>query len=78
MDVGYSHHKVSKKEFSHPRPNFGLLIVKAHILSVKVFERAWNIYQKAPESKKRMVATDQNTIAVSMKWARWRWTYNFS
>ena len=78
MDVGYLTDKVYKTSFSAPRPNFGLFLVKAHPYSVKAFARAWRDYQKAPQRELNLVATDQNAIVNALKWARWRWDYNFS
>lgn len=60
------------------RPNFGLYIVKAHPYSVKAFKNAWRTYQKSDNESRSDVAVDQNHIVNSMKWARWRWNYNFS
>ena len=78
MDVGYLTDKVYKTSFSSPRPNFGLFLVKSHPYSVKAFSRAWRDYQKAPQRELNIVATDQNCIVNALKWARWRWDFNFS
>lgn len=78
MDVGYSHHKETHEPYTHPRPNFGVFLVKSHIMAVMAFRRAWGNYLKSPKAKKALVATDQNSLAVAMKWARWRWDFNFS
>ena len=78
MDLGFVTDKPSNTAMTTPRPNFGLFLVKAHPYSVKAFARAWRDYQKAPQRKLNLVATDQNAIVNAMKWARWRWDYNFS
>lgn len=78
MDMGSHTEKFSNTAYSAPRPNFGLFIVKSHPYSVKAFKNAWKTYQKADNDSKKDVAIDQNNIVNSLKWARWRWTYNFS
>ena len=64
--------------YTHPRPNFGLFLIKSHPIAVKAYQRAWWQYQKSPDYARRRVATDQNCVAVAMKWAKWRWNFNFS
>jgi hypothetical protein len=66
--------------YTHPRPNFGLLLVKGtHPLSAMLFKRAWRLYrQKADASVRARVATDQNYLVNAVKWANWRGDYNFS
>ena len=78
MDVGYSQDKNGKWWFTHPRPNFGLFLVKPHPWSIKIFQRAWRLYQGSEVDKRRRVATDQNYLANAIKWARWRADFNFS
>jgi len=78
MDVGYSQHRTQHYWYTHPRPNFGLFIVKADTWSIKLFQRAWRLYMESTEEKRMKVATDQNYMANAIKWARWRMGFNFS
>ena len=45
-------------------------------MSIKLFQRAWKEYSKIKDKDK--VAADQSVIVGCVKWARWRWGYNFS
>lgn len=78
MDVGSSTEKKTKTWYTHPRPNFGVFIIKSHPYSVKAFQNAWKNYLKSTSDNKKRVATDQNAVVGALKWARWRWNYNFS
>jgi len=78
MDVGYSQHKTMHYWYTHPRPNFGLFIVKPTEWSIKLFARAWRLYKNSDQSVRQRVATDQNYLANAIKWARWRSDFNFS
>lgn len=64
--------------FTSPRINFGLLVVKAHPLSVKAFKCGWRKYQKVDIVRQEKVAIDQNCLVGCMKWLRFRWQYNIS
>lgn len=78
MDLQTSTNKSSNTQYAYPSPNFGLFLIKAHPYSVKLMQRAWKAYGKASEINKQRVATDQNAMVGALKWARWRWGYNFS
>ena len=100
MDMGFSTNQSANHAwYSHPRPNFGLFLIKAHPHSSKVFSQAWRNYLKIDENQRKIkeeakrtgvkpnknrivdkthVAVDQNTIVGALKWARWRFDYNFS
>ena len=62
MDVGYSHYKHNNEMYTHPRPNFGVFLVKSHKMAVMAFRRAWQTYLKSTADKKSRVATDQNAL----------------
>lgn len=78
MDVGTSTDMGTNTDFTTPRPNFGVFLVKSHPQSIKAFQKAWKEYGKSTAFNKQRVATDQNAIVNAMKWARWRWGTNFS
>jgi hypothetical protein len=58
--------------YSHPRPNFGCLLMKSHTYNVKAFRRDWANSQKNDNRSRTLVATDQNAIVGAIKWASWR------
>jgi len=78
MDMGFSTDKITKTWFTAPRPNFGCFLIKSCPHSVKAFERAWKEYQKSKVDERTKVAIDQNAMVNALKWARWRWDFNFS
>ena len=49
MDLGYAMDRSKGMTWmTFPRANFGLFIVKAHPISVLIFKKAWDYYQKVP------------------------------
>lgn len=78
MDVGFGNEKKSNTMTTFPRPNFGIFLIKSNEHSIKLFDRAWRLYEKIPAGERDRVATDQNVVVGAVKWARWRFDYNFS
>jgi hypothetical protein len=80
MDLVYSMNKDRDGDlywFSHPGPNFGLFLVKASEITVKVFKEAWTKYQKVPFVKKNRVAVDQNVMNGALSAMQWRMRKQF-
>lgn len=78
MDVGFGNEKKYNTMTTFPRPNFGIFLIKSNEQSIKLFDRAWRLYEKIPVGERDRVATDQNVVVGAVKWARWRFDYNFS
>jgi hypothetical protein len=79
MDVGSCMNKSAGMTwFTQPLTNFGVFLVKSHPYSIKAFKQANKEYRRVPMSKRMTVATDQNVVSGAIKWARWRFGYNFS
>jgi hypothetical protein len=79
MDIGWAmDSKKGMTWMTFPRSNFGLFIVKAHPLSVRIFARAWQRYLRMPEKNKKVVAKDQSHVHESMRVERRISGYNYS
>lgn len=79
MDIGWAMDlKKGMTWMTFPRSNFGLFMVKAHPISVRIFARAWQRYLAMPEKNKKVVAKDQSIIHEVMRVHRRIAGYNYS
>jgi hypothetical protein len=68
QDLGHHTDKKTNTSFTSPTPNFGLFLIKSDPINIKLFQRAWRMYQKVPFTSRQRVAADQNVIIGSIKW----------
>ncbi len=78
MDEANSVNKSSGFWYTHPRPNFGLMLIKAHNLNYLVFKKAWKSYNNIKSSyTKSLVSTDQSALSRAMKAYNYLQGFNF-
>jgi hypothetical protein len=78
MDVMWTYVPEDRVYYTSPRLNFGLVLLKAHPLSVKILEKSWLKYTQVPLARRKNVAIDQNIFGGMVGQARWKWGYNWS